>query len=442
MVTQNERDVIFNDFNNTTVPFNNTQTFVERFENQVAKTPDKTAISYEGESLSYHALNERANQLAYQLRNEGVTANSLVALMTNRRLEMIIGIYGILKAGGAYVPVDPNYPKDRINYILEDSQATVLLTDRTPDSDIVYDNKVIDITKNQVLKTLPTTNLEHITDVSNLMYVIYTSGTTGRPKGVLVAGESVMNRLNWVYDKYHIDSDDIICFKTPFTFDVSVWEIFGFAMVGAQAVLLPSGEEGNPEQITSLIQTSEATMVHFVPSMFNVFINYIKGTKQAHLVSSLRYVLASGEALKPELVNQFNEYIGGKNNTQLINLYGPTEATIDVTSFETYSDVHYTNIPIGKPIANTQAYILDEDNHVMGIGVSGELVIGGVNVTEGYLNRPELTQEKFVDNPFGEGKLYRTGDLARWNADGNISYSSRIDEQVKIRGYRIELGEI
>ncbi|MBF0813751.1 non-ribosomal peptide synthase/polyketide synthase [Staphylococcus saprophyticus] len=442
MVTQNERDVIFNDFNNTTVPFNNTQTFVERFENQVAKTPDKTAISYEGESLSYHALNERANQLAYQLRNEGVTANSLVALMTNRRLEMIIGIYGILKAGGAYVPVDPNYPKDRINYILEDSQATVLLTDRTPDSDIAYDNTVIDITKNQVLKTLPTTNLEHITDVSNLMYVIYTSGTTGRPKGVLVAGESVMNRLNWVYDKYHIDSDDIICFKTPFTFDVSVWEIFGFAMVGAQAVLLPSGEEGNPEQITSLIQTSEATMVHFVPSMFNVFINYIKGTKQAHLVSSLRYVLASGEALKPELVNQFNEYIGGKNNTQLINLYGPTEATIDVTSFETYSDVHYTNIPIGKPIANTQAYILDEDNHVMGIGVSGELVIGGVNVTEGYLNRPELTQEKFVDNPFGEGKLYRTGDLARWNADGNISYSGRIDEQVKIRGYRIELGEI
>ncbi|WP_436955878.1 non-ribosomal peptide synthase/polyketide synthase [Staphylococcus sp. AS1337] len=442
MVTQNERDVIFNDFNNTAVPFNNTQTFVERFENQVAKTPDKTAISYEGESLSYHALNERANQLAYQLRNEGVTANSLVALMTNRRLEMIIGIYGILKAGGAYVPVDPNYPKDRINYILEDSQATVLLTDRTPDSDITYDNTVIDITKNQVLKTLPTTNLEHITDVSNLMYVIYTSGTTGRPKGVLVAGESVMNRLNWVYDKYHIDSDDIICFKTPFTFDVSVWEIFGFAMVGAQAVLLPSGEEGNPEQITSLIQTSEATMVHFVPSMFNVFINYIKGTKQAHLVSSLRYVLASGEALKPELVNQFNEYIGGKNNTQLINLYGPTEATIDVTSFETYSDVHYTNIPIGKPIANTQAYILDEDNHVMGIGVSGELVIGGVNVTEGYLNRPELTQEKFVDNPFGEGKLYRTGDLARWNADGNISYSGRIDEQVKIRGYRIELGEI
>ncbi|MEB6044601.1 non-ribosomal peptide synthase/polyketide synthase [Staphylococcus pseudoxylosus] len=442
MVTQNERDVIFNDFNNTTVPFNNTQTFVERFENQVAKTPDKTAISYEGESLSYHALNERANQLAYQLRNEGVKANSLVALMTNRRLEMIIGIYGILKAGGAYVPVDPNYPKDRINYILEDSQATVLLTDRTPDSDIAYDNTVIDITKNQVLKTLPTTNLEHITDVSNLMYVIYTSGTTGRPKGVLVAGESVMNRLNWVYDKYHIDSDDIICFKTPFTFDVSVWEIFGFAMVGAQAVLLPSGEEGNPEQITSLIQTSEATMVHFVPSMFNVFINYIKGTKQAHLVSSLRYVLASGEALKPELVNEFNEYIGGKNNTQLINLYGPTEATIDVTSFETYSDVHYTNIPIGKPIANTQAYILDEDNHVMGIGVSGELVIGGVNVTEGYLNRPELTQEKFVDNPFGEGKLYRTGDLARWNADGNISYSGRIDEQVKIRGYRIELGEI
>ncbi|GEQ06487.1 non-ribosomal peptide synthetase [Staphylococcus gallinarum] len=442
LITEQEQHLILNDFNDTEMPYNNTQTFVERFEQQVAKAPDKVALTFEGESLTYQALNERVNQVAYKLRDEGVGADTLVAVMTNRRIEMIVGIFGILKAGGAYVPVDPNYPVDRINYILEDSAAPVLLTDKPLDENIVFNHKVIDLTADKSIWSLPTDNLQHNTDVSNLMYVIYTSGTTGRPKGVLVPGESVMNRLNWIIETYGITSEDTISFKTPFTFDVSVWEVFGFAMIGAQAALLPSGEEGNPEKIMSLIHNNKATMVHFVPSMFSVFINFIKATDQAHLISSLRYVLASGEALKPELVNQFNEHIGTKNNTLLLNFYGPTETTIDVTSFDCVADVQYDAIPIGKPIANTQAYILDADNHLMGIGVAGELCIAGTNVTNGYLNRPELTAEKFVDNPFGEGKMYRTGDLTRWNADGNIAYLGRIDEQVKIRGYRIELGEI
>lgn len=442
IVSGKERETILNDFNNTDLALNNSQSFIERFEEQVSKFPNKTAIKYEGESLTYKAFNAKVNQMAYRLRSEGVEAESLVAVMANRSLEMLVAIYGIIKAGGAYVPIDPNYPADRINYILEDSQATVLLTDNELKETISYDQKVIDISDNETFASLPTDNLEHITDVNNLMYVIYTSGTTGKPKGVLVSGESLMNRLNWLIDKYDIGNEDIVFFKTPFTFDVSVWEVFGFGMIGAQAVLLPSGEEGNPEKITSVIQNDTPTMVHFVPSMFNVFINFIKATNQTQMISSLRYILASGEALKPSIVNQFNELIGNKNNTQLINLYGPTEATIDVTSFDFDHNVKYDVVPIGKPIANTQAYILNEDNNVMGIGVPGELCIGGINVTRGYLNRPELTQEKFVDNPFGEGKIYRTGDLAQWNNDGNISYLGRIDEQVKIRGYRIELGEI
>ncbi|OIX95093.1 non-ribosomal peptide synthetase [Staphylococcus equorum] len=442
ILDENEKYTILNEFNDTEASLNNKETFVERFEKQVKATPYQTAITYEGESLNYDELNARANQLAYQLRAEGVGANSLIALIMDRQLETIIGIYGILKAGGAYVPIDHKYPIDRINYILEDSQPKVLLTNRELDEAINYGNKVIDLTEATRLEAFPTSNLKQISDESNLMYVIYTSGTTGKPKGVMAHSEGVMNRLNWVINKYNVDGEDTILFKTPYTFDVSVWEIFGWAMLGSQIVLLPSGEEGNPEKITELLEGYSVAMVHFVPSMLNMFVNFIKSTNNAQAISKLKYVLASGEALKPEQVNDFNHFIGNKNNTALLNLYGPTETTVDVTSFDCENHKTYDSIPIGKPISNIQAYILNEDNNIMGIGVPGELCIAGVGVTAGYLNRPELTQEKFIDNPFGKGKLYRTGDLAKWNGDGNIIYIGRIDEQVKIRGYRIELGEI
>ncbi|MDG0842076.1 amino acid adenylation domain-containing protein [Staphylococcus equorum] len=442
MITKEERKTLLHDFNDTQVDLNNSQTFVSRFETQVAKTPNKMAVTYEGESLTYQTLNAKANQVAHKLRHEGVKPNSLISIMTNRHLEMIIGIYGILKAGGAYVPIDPNYPSDRINYILNDSKPIVLLTDQPIDHSIVYNGVIIDVTDQAMFEELPTDNLLNVTDVSDLMYVIYTSGTTGKPKGVMVSNEGVMNRLNWMINQYNIGEKDVILFKTPFTFDVSVWEIFGFSLVGAQLTLLPSGEEGNPEKINSLLQISGITIVHFVPSMFNAFITYIESTKQAHLLSSLRYILASGEALKTEWVNQFNESIGNENRIQLINLYGPTETTVEVTHFDCENNVIYEEIPIGQPIANIQAYIMNSDKNLMGIGVPGELCIGGVGVTRGYLNRPDLTSEKFVDNPFGEGKLYRTGDLAKWSATGDVEYLGRLDEQVKIRGYRIELGEI
>ncbi len=441
-ITEEEKTLILHDFNNTQVSMGNTKTFVEIFESQVKKTPNNKAVTYEGESLTYQTLNAKANQVAHQLRRNGVKPNSLVGVMTNRNLEMIVGIYGVLKAGGAYVPIDPEYPSERINYILRDSKPNTLLTDRALGTSIEFNQSVINLMENKSISIQPTKNLSHVTSISDLMCIIYTSGTTGKPKGVKITSKGVMNNLNRRIKRFGISSKDNILFKMPFTFDPSIWELFGWAMVGAQATLLPSGKEGNSEVITSLIHTSKVSIAVFVPSMFNPFIHYIQLTKQSNLLASLRYVLVGGEAVKPELVNQFSKWIGKVNNTQLINVYGPTETTIDVTNFSFENNVTYETVPIGQPIANTQAYIMDEDNNLMGIGTQGELCIGGAGVTDGYLNRPQLTKEKFIDNPFGEGKLYRTGDLAKWQEDGNIICLGRIDDQVKIRGYRIELGEI
>ncbi len=441
-ITDEEKTLILHDFNDTQVSMDNTKPFVDVFESQVKKTPNNKAVTYEGESLTYQTLNAKANQVAHQLRRNGVKPNSLVGVMTNRNLEMIVGIYGVLKAGGAYVPIDPEYPSERINYILSDSKPNTLLTDRALDTSIEFNQSVINLKEDNSTSIQPTKNLSHVTSISDVMCIIYTSGTTGKPKGVKITHKNVMNNLNRRIKRFGINSKDNILFKMPFTFDPSIWELFGWALVGAQATLLPSGKEGDSEVITSLIQTSKVSIVVFVPSMFNPFIHYIQLTKQTDLLSSLRYVLVGGEAVKPELVNQFNKWIGKVNNTQLINVYGPTETTIDVTNFSFENNVIYETISIGKPIANTQAYIMDEDNNLMGIGTQGELCIGGTGVTEGYLNRPQLTKERFIDNPFGKGKLYRTGDLAKWQEDGNIICLGRIDDQVKIRGYRIELGEI
>ncbi|MCD8926397.1 amino acid adenylation domain-containing protein, partial [Staphylococcus epidermidis] len=440
--TEEERKTIINEFNNTYKPLDNDKTVIEIFEKQVQKTPKNVAVVYEEETLTYEELNKRANQLGRKLRSEGVQPNSLVGLMTDRRLEMIIGIYGILKAGGAYVPIDPNYPSERINYILEDSQLNILLTDRDLEDSIKSPNHVINITKPSVYKENASDNLDYVNTSKDLIYVIYTSGTTGNPKGVMVPYRGVMNRLNWMSYEYELNSKDIMLFKTPYTFDVSVWEIFGWVTFGGKIVLLPSGMEGNPKKITELIEKHQVTMTHFVPSMLSAFLTDIKQKQYFNNLQTLNYVLTTGEELKSNVVSEFNELLGKPNQTMLINLYGPTEASVEVTKFECENDVKYEVIPIGKPIFNTQIYILNSDDNLLGINVPGELCIAGEGVAKGYLNRPELTNEKFIDNPFGKGKLYRTGDLAKWQADGNIQFLGRMDDQVKIRGYRIELGEI
>ncbi|MBR6851325.1 MAG: amino acid adenylation domain-containing protein, partial [Lachnospiraceae bacterium] len=350
--------------------------------------------------------------------------------------EMIVGIYGIIKAGGAYVPVDPTYPEDRIRFMLEDAKPKAVLTYRAT---VNTDVPVLDLADSE-LYVGSSENPERVNEPEDTIYCIYTSGTTGRPKGVPNRNRGLINRITWMHGRYPLEETDVILQKTTFTFDVSVWEIIWWSIVGAKVIMLRPGSEKSPEDIRDAIGRYGVTHMHFVPSMLNMFLLDLEYNGGAEKLQSLKYVFASGEALSTDHLRSFNELIRSKNPvTRLINFYGPTEASIDVTYFDCEYD--YTVLPIGKPINNTQIHIVQGDSFC-GIGVPGELCIAGEGLAKGYLNRPELTAEKFVKNPYGEGRMYHTGDLARWMPDGNIEYLGRIDDQVKIRGFRIELGEI
>ncbi|PCN44848.1 non-ribosomal peptide synthetase [Brevibacillus laterosporus] len=446
LLREEEKNMIISEFNNTVMEYPREKLIHQLFEEQAARIPDQIAVICEGEQLSYRELNERANQLARKLRAEGVVADQLVGIMAERSLEMMIGIFGILKAGGAYMPIDPEFPEERIRYMLEDSKAKLLLGQNHLLERVTFAGKVVDINDAQSYHQ-DGSNLKAINGPNHLAYVIYTSGSTGKPKGVMIEHHSVINRLMWMHAKYPISSADTIMQKTAITFDVSVWELFWWSMVGSKMCLLSVGGEKNPEQILETIAEHRITTMHFVPAMLHAFLDYVEQQSPEIVkekLKSLRQVFASGEALPPQHVDRFRRAVSSVCEARLINLYGPTEATVDVTYFDCDTDEELATIPIGKPIYNTQLYIVQANSeNLQPIGIAGELCIAGVGLARGYLNRPELTQEKFVKNPFVAGeRMYRTGDLARWLPDGNIEYLGRIDDQVKIRGVRIELGEI
>ncbi|MCY8881064.1 amino acid adenylation domain-containing protein [Bacillus spizizenii] len=434
----------FKDYNQTAAEYPREKTIHQLFEEQANRTPDQVAVVYEENQLTYQELNEKANQIARTLQSEGVHPDQPVGIMAERSLEMIVGLFGILKAGGAYVPIDPTYPEERIRYILEDSDTKLLLVQHHLREKVPFTGKVLDMEDPQTFSE-DGSNLESISGPNQLAYVIYTSGSTGKPKGVMVEHRSVINRLVWMQENYPLDERDAILQKTAITFDVSVWELFWWSIVGSKVVLLPNGGEKNPELILDTIEQKGVSTLHFVPAMLHAFLESMEQTPSGKLkrkLASLRYVFASGEALTPKHVDGFQRIITPVSHAQIINLYGPTEATIDVSYFECEADKRYTSVPIGKPISNIQLYIL-QAGHMQPVGVAGELCIAGDGLARGYLNRPELTAEKFVKNPFSAGeRMYRTGDLARWLPDGNIEYLGRIDHQVKIRGYRIETGEV
>ncbi|TYP76738.1 non-ribosomal peptide synthetase [Paenibacillus methanolicus] len=412
----------------------------ELFEAQAEKTPDHAAVEFQDAQLTYRELNERANQLAWQLRREGVLPDQVVAIMMDRSLDMMIGIVAILKAGGAYLPIDPGYPEDRIRFMLEDSGAKLLLVCRN-DTVALESVKRIDLSDDRSFGP-ETTNPEPVNTSSNLAYMIYTSGSTGRPKGVMIEHRSVSNRLHWGQKAYPFNEKDVILQKTPISFDVSVWELFWWPLVGAQLIMLEPGGEKNARTIVDEIARRGVTAIHFVPSMLSLFVEHLENGGSLAAIRSLRYVFASGEALPADLANRFNRLLGA-NGARLINLYGPTETTVEVSHFECAAGREHASIPIGKPIDNIQLHILSANGRLQPLGMPGELCIAGVGLARGYWNRPELTEEKFVANPFRPGeRIYRTGDLARWREDGHVEYLGRIDHQVKIRGYRIELGEI
>ncbi|MFP3497958.1 amino acid adenylation domain-containing protein [Pseudomonas sp. SIMBA_059] len=429
-----ERQKLLVAFNATDVSYNLDQTLHGLFEAQVAKTPNAPAVKAAEQQLSYAELNERANRLAHHLRELGVEPDSHVGICVERGLDMVVGLLAILKAGGAYVPLDPAYPLERIAYMLQDSAPVVVLAQGATRA-LLGDVPLLDLDP-VTWQHQPATNPQ-VPGLSarHSAYVIYTSGSTGQPKGVINEHAGVVNRLLWMQDAYGLKADDRVLQKTPFSFDVSVWEFFWPLLSGARLVMARPGGHKDPAYLCDVIEAERITTLHFVPSMLDVFLAH----GDVGQASGLVRVMCSGEALPGSLVRRFKQQLPGIG---LYNLYGPTEAAVDVTAWNCARPEVPDNTPIGKPIANTRMYVLDAQLQPVPLGVVGELFIGGVQVARGYLNRPQLTAERFLKDPFSNGRLYRTGDIGRWLPDGNIEYLGRNDDQVKIRGLRIELGEI
>ncbi|MBD0260767.1 MAG: amino acid adenylation domain-containing protein, partial [Cytophagales bacterium] len=368
----------------------------------------------------------------------------VVGVLMERQPAMVVAIWGILKAGGAYLPLAPGYPPARINYMIRDSSLGLILTrDGLPEG-VVFDGQLVD-PDGAALDGQPAGAPGVAYAPSDLAYVIYTSGTTGNPKGVMIEHYALLNRLHWMQSRYALDAADVVLLKTPYTFDVSVWELFWWSLSGASLCILPEGQEKEPQCILEHIDRYRVSVLHFVPSMLSSMLDYLPGNVGPEALRTLRQVFASGEALRPDVVSKFNQVINGHSRRiALTNLYGPTEATIDVSYYDCRLGAGEERlIPIGRPIANTQLLILNGDYQLQPVGAVGELCIGGKGLARGYMNRPELTQEKFKASRLVEGgRVYCTGDRARWSADGEIEYLGRVDHQVKIRGHRIELGEI
>jgi len=438
---EEERSLVLDGFNDTAAFFPADSTIHDVFEELALRSPDRIAVIQDGCHLSLHELNRRSDELAGRLQHAGVIPNTIIAIMMERSVEMVISILGILKAGGCYMPIDAQFPPERIGYMLKDSLVGVLIRD---DGRLQFaEEGILEIDIKAHGPAYKRTRVE--LKPHDLAYLIYTSGSTGRPKGVLIEHASLMNRLWWMQNYYKLDEKDTVLQKTPYTFDVSVWELFLWILGGCRLALLSAGGEKDAETIIRAVDSMQVTILHFVPTMLNAFLEYIISAGNAVRLSSLRFVVASGEGLPVRLVGKFRRAMNGFNPARLYNLYGPTEATVDVSFFDTTSlDLAAdTLVPIGKPIDNTRLYVVRGENELQGIGLSGELWIAGSGVGKGYLNRVDLTMQRFPDDPFDDGsRVYRTGDLAHWNKDGYLFFEGRTDRQVKNRGYRIELGEI
>ncbi|MGQ5897244.1 amino acid adenylation domain-containing protein, partial [Serratia sp. IR-2025] len=437
VVPEAERELLLHGWNRTERDYPLDQTLAALFEQQVRRTPHATALVSGTESLSYAQLNARANRLAHALIARGVGPDSRVAVCAERGLNMVTALFGILKAGGAYVPLDPAYPGERLQYILQDADPVLLLADaagRAALGEPVTPQLALEAA---LPETLSAENPAPRAQASHLAYVIYTSGSTGKPKGAMNEHRGVVNRLVWMQEAYGLTAADTVLQKTPFGFDVSVWEFFWPLMVGARLVMAKPEGHKDPDYLSRAIEQYGVTTLHFVPSMLQSF---LADGQAATRCGQVVRVMCSGEALPAALVAEFYRRLP---QAELHNLYGPTEAAVDVTAWHCSREAERVSVPIGRPIANTRIYLLDERGQPVPLGAVGELYIGGVQVARGYLNRPELTAERFLSDPFAPGgRMYRTGDVARYLANGDIEYLGRNDQQVKIRGFRIECGEI
>ena len=410
----------------------------ELFETQVERTPDAIAVIYEDQQLTYRELNEQANQLAHYLRELGVGPESRVGLFMDRSLELVVGLLGILKAGGAYVPFDTAYPKERLAFMLEDSQVALLLGQkRLADKLPRHDARFICLETDWVaISSRSKTNPVSGTTPANLIYVLYTSGSTGKPKGVLLPHSGLVSCVNWMQKTYQLTPADRFLFKTSLNFDPSVWEVFWPLTVGGAVVIARPGANQDAAYLVDCIIKNGVTGIYFVASLIKVLLDEPRLSE----ARSLRYMICGGEVVPRETVERFFEL----SNAAVHDSYGPTETSIAVSESVCVRGQHGP-IPIGHPIGNTRVYILDKYLQPAPIGVPGELYVGGSGLARGYLHRPELTAERFVPDRFSSepgARLYATGDQVRYLPDGNLDFLGRTDDQVKVRGFRIELGEI
>lgn len=418
-ITDEEKLQIIKEFNNTYIDYPREKTIVEVFEEQVEKTPNNIAVVFEDKQITYAQLNAMANSLAHKLREYGVKPDDFVAIVAERGIEMIAGIYGIIKSGGAYIPIEPICPRDRIEYMIDDCKPKVILTYK---AEIETEIQVLDLGNSEVWYD-KLENPKIVNNPNDLLYVIYTSGTTGTPKGVMIENRGLVAMREYLIGLYQVTENDNILQFANYIFDASVWEMTISLLTGARLVI-PSEEVINDISRFDQFVCENKITITLLPPQY-----YIQ-TQQ----NELRILTTGGSSANAEIIRKASQ------SCRYINAYGPTENTVLATHWEYVDDIPHI-IPIGKPISNSQIYLLNEMK-LCGIGIPGELCIAGEGLARGYLNNPGLTADKFVKNPFGDGRLYRTGDLARWLPDGNIEYLGRIDEQVKIRGFRIELEEI
>nr|WP_306464213.1 non-ribosomal peptide synthetase [Corallococcus exiguus] len=440
LLTPAAREQVLRGWNDTRVDFPAGATLHHLFESQAERTPEAIALQFEDQRLSYAQLDARANQLAHHLRARGAGPETLVGVCMERSLEMVVALLGVLKAGAAYVPLDPATPAERLAGMLEDTAAPVLLVQErfraalTPHAAhvIALDTPWEAIARESTARPVP------LAGDDSLAYVIFTSGSTGRPKGAMNAHAGIVNRLRWMQGRYGLTPSDTVLQKTPFSFDVSVWEFFWPLMTGARLVLARPGGHQEPDYLVALMAREGVTTTHFVPSMLRAFVE----EPGLESLSRLRHLMCSGEALPADLALRAQSRLP---HTTLHNLYGPTEAAVDVTSWECPRDEALRVVPIGRPVANTRMHVLDRHGQLVPAGIPGELFIGGVQVGRGYWRRPTLTAERFIPDAFSDtpgARLYRTGDIARWRTDGTLEYLGRADFQVKLRGFRIEPGDI
>ena len=418
------------------------ETLTQVFEDTVEKYGTRTAAVVSGKRISYETLNAKANYLANELIECGVRTEDIIAVQIPRSIELMITLVAIHKAGCAYMPIDAECPPDRMQFMIDDSGAEILIRKEGLSN---FDGKI---------KRLFTVSLEGIgceynnppwmSSGKNIAYVLYTSGSTGKPKGAMIEHRAIINRLYWMKNAYKITEKDRIMQKTPYTFDVSVWELFLSFFTGGTLYLAEPKTENDPNALAKFIEQNDITVCHFIPSMLNVMLRYLVATNRVDCMSSINIICCSGESLGYDLVMLYQTLLRDVYGTKLFNLYGPTEAAVDVTSFDcTYWKSEEGIVPIGYPIDNIYIYILDEKMKKCAINQPGELYISGVNVGRGYINRPILTKERFLDD-IGEngGKMFRTGDIAQYDECGRIVFIGRLDNQIKVRGMRVEPEEI